>query len=316
MIAKPRALSPGSVLGVVAPASPAYNRGDVARAAAVLDKLGLRLRLGEHVGDRHGYLAGSDQNRADDFMRVWCDPEVDGVKCLRGGYGCARIVDRLDYAELASRPKPFIGFSDITALHLALGRRAGLVTFYGPMIISLAKPGLSAYTLDAFARALTSTEPLGPIQPNPDDAWVETIVGGTAEGELAGGCLALLASAVGTPDPPDWRGKVVFLEDVNAEPYQIDAGLTQLLRAGAFEGVAGIVVAEHADVGPRDYKPAFPSTLSLEDVLDELVRPLGVPTIYNLPLGHGRHLATLPLGVRVRLDADAGRLEVLEPGVS
>jgi muramoyltetrapeptide carboxypeptidase len=304
------------VLGVVAPASPLYNRGDIARAAAVLKTLGLSLKLGEHVRDRHGYLAGTDQARADDFMRVWCDPEVEAVLCLRGGYGCARMVDRLDYAELASRPKPFIGFSDITALHLALGRRAGLVTFYGPMIISLARPRVSEYTLNGFKKALTSAEPLGVIPPNPDDPWVETVVGGGAEGDLAGGCLTLLASAVGTPDAPDWRGKIVFLEDVHAEPYQIDSSLTQLLRAGAFDGVAGIVVAEHAEVGPRDYKPAFPSTLSLEDLIDELIRPLGVPTIYNLPLGHGQHLATLPLGVRVRLDADAGRLEVLEPGVS
>jgi muramoyltetrapeptide carboxypeptidase len=306
------------VLGVVAPASPAYNRGDIARAAARLEALGLglSLKLGEHVRDRHGYLAGTDQDRADDFMRVWCDPDVDGVMCLRGGYGCARIVDRLDYAELASKPKPFIGFSDITALHLALGRRAGLVTFYGPMLVTLANPGLSAYTLNGFARALTSTAPLSPVQPSPDDPWVETVVGGVAEGELAGGCLSLLASAVGTSDPPDWRGKVVFLEDVNEEPYQIDASLTQLRRAGAFEGVAGLVVGEHAGCAPRDYKPAFPSTLSLEDLIDELIRPLGVPTIYNLPLGHGQHLATLPLGVRVRLDADAGRLEILESGVA
>ena len=316
MLQKPSILRRGAVLGVVAPASPLYNRGDIARAAGRLEQLGLTLKLGEHTRDRHGYLAGTDQDRADDFMRVWCDPEVEGVICLRGGYGSARIVDHLDYAELAARPKPFIGYSDITTLHLALGRRAGLVTFYGPMILTFANPGLSSYTRDAFARALTSPEPLGAIDPSPDDPWVETVVGGVAEGELAGGCLSLLANALGTPDQPDWRGKVVFLEDVNEEPYEIDANLTQLLRAGALEGVAGMVVAEHADCAPRAYKPAFPSTLSLEDVIDELLRPLGVPTIYNLPLGHGKHLATLPLGVRVRLDADAGRLEVLEAGVT
>jgi muramoyltetrapeptide carboxypeptidase len=301
---------------VVAPASPLYNRGDIARAAAVLGRLGFSLKLGEHVRDRHGYLAGDDQARADDFMRVWCDPDVDGVLCLRGGYGCARMLDRLDYAELAARPKPFIGFSDITALHLALGHRASLVTFYGPMIISLARPRVSDYTVDALVRAVTQTEPLGVVARNPDDPWVETINGGQAEGELAGGCLTLLARAVGTPDQPDWRGKIVFLEDVHAEPYDIDGNLTQLLRAGVLDGVAGLVVAEHVDVGPRAFRPAFPSTLSLEDVIDELLRPLGVPTIYNLPLGHGTHLATLPLGVGARLDADAGRLEILESAVS
>src|SRR5688572_15669602 len=148
---KPPKLAPGATLGVVAPASPVYNRGDIARATAALERLGFKLKLGPHVRDRHGYLAGSDADRADDFMRVWCDPEVDGVLCLRGGYGCARIVDRLDYDAIASRPKAFIGYSDITALHLAIGQRANLVTFYGPMISTFAQPAesLSTYTVQA-----------------------------------------------------------------------------------------------------------------------------------------------------------------------
>jgi muramoyltetrapeptide carboxypeptidase len=318
---KPHRLVAGARLGVVAPASPLYNRGDVARAAALLAEHGLSLVLGRHCSDRHGYMAGDDAARADDFMRIWCDPDVAGVLCLRGGYGSARIVDRLDYRAIAASPKPFIGFSDITSLHLAIGKRANLVTFYGPMIISLARPPgsaagcLSSYTLDGFIRALTDSEPLWLIPPNPDDPWVETIQPGTSEGELVGGCVTLLAGAVGTQDDFDWRGKIVFLEDVNEEPYKVDHCLNQLLRAGKFEGVAGLVIAEHAGVGPRDYKPSFPSTLSLEDVIDELIRPLGVPTIYNLPLGHGRHMATLPLGVQARLDADAKTLEILEGGV-
>jgi muramoyltetrapeptide carboxypeptidase len=278
----------------------------------VLEALGFRLKLGRHVRDRHGYLAGTDGERAEDFMRTWGDPEVDGVLCLRGGYGSARIVDRLDYAAIAANPKPFIGFSDITALHLAIGQRANLVTFYGPMVSTLANPRLSAYTRDGFVRAVSGDEPLGAIPPNPDDPWVETISGGEAEGELVGGCLQLLANAVGTPDDFDWRGKIVFLEDVNEEPYSVDGNLNQLLRAGKLDGVAGIVIAEHEGCVPREHRPAFPSTLSVEDVIDELIRPLSVPTIYNLPLGHGKHLATLPLGVRARLDADARTLEILE----
>jgi muramoyltetrapeptide carboxypeptidase len=309
-------LQPGATIGVVAPASPLYNRGDLARASAVLQRLGFRVKPGEHVHQRHGYLAGLDQARADDFMHIWCDPDVHAVLCVRGGYGSARMLDKLDYAQLARHPKPFVGFSDITALHLALERRANLVTFYGPMIISLARPKVSSYTVEGLASALTQTEPLGFVPLNPDDPWIETINPGIAEGELAGGCLTLLAHAVGTPDQPVWRDKIVFLEDVRAEPYEIDASLTQLLRAGAFDGVAGIVLAEHAEVGPRAFQPAFPSTLSLEDVIAELIRPLGVPTIYNLPLGHGQHLATLPLGVRARLDATRGQLEIIESALS
>jgi muramoyltetrapeptide carboxypeptidase len=312
---KPARLKSGSVLGVVAPSSPLYNRGDIARARARLESLGLQLKLGRHVRDRHGYLAGDDDARARDFVEMWCDPEVEGIICLRGGYGAARIADRLDFARIAAQPKVFVGYSDATILHLALGARANLVTFYGPMLHTFAEAHLSPLTRDAFVRALFDPRPSGDVPRNPDDPWVATITGGSVEGELAGGCLSLLASAIGTRDPPQWRGKIVLLEDVNEEPYTIDARLVHLLRAGAFDDVAGIVVAEHARVGPRSFRPAFPSTLSLEDVIDEVLRPLSVPTLYNLPLGHGTHLATVPLGVRARLDADAGRLEILESGV-
>jgi muramoyltetrapeptide carboxypeptidase len=294
-----------------------YNRSDLSRARANLRRLGFEIKLGRHVLEQHGYLAGDDAARAEDFLRVWCDPEVDGVLCLRGGYGCARIVERLDYEQIAAHPKVFVGYSDVTALHLAIGRRANLVTFYGPMLRSFVRPPGSepSYTERGFVQAVREARPLGMVDTDPDDPWVETITGGTIEGELVGGCLSLLASAVGTADDLDWAGKIVFLEDVNEEPYTIDGHLVHLLRAGKFAGVAGIVVGEHAGVGPGEFRPAFPSTLSLEDVIDDLLRPLGVPTIYGLPLGHGQHLATLPLGVRARLDADAGRLEILEAAV-
>lgn len=314
---KPPVLRPGATLGIVAPASPNFNRGDIKRAEAVLRGHGFSLSLGEHVLDRRGYLAGTDADRAADFMRVWCDPNVDGVLCLRGGYGSPRMVDRLDYERIAAQPKVFVGFSDITMLHLAIGQRANLVTFYGPNLMTFARaPASATYAQDAWLKAISSTEPLGAIARDPDDPWVETINGGIAEGELVGGCVTLLASAIGTPDDFDWRGKIVFLEDVNEEPYSIDSRLVQMLRAGKFDGIAGLVIGEHAGVEPGEFRPAFPSNLSFEDVIDDLLKPLGVPTIYGLPLGHGSHLATLPLGVRARLDADAGRLEVVESGVS
>jgi muramoyltetrapeptide carboxypeptidase len=275
------------------------------------------VKLGEHIRDQRGYLAGDDEARAADFMRIWCDPEVDGVMCLRGGYGSARIVDRLDYDAIAERPKVFVGFSDITSLHLSIGQRAGLVTFYGPMVINLAQPAAKlSYTREAFLKAVAQPEPVGEIAPDPDDPWVETVNGGVVEAELDGGCLTVIANALGTRDEPNWQGKIVFIEDVHEEPYAIDARLVQLLRAGKFEGIAGLVIAEHADVGPREFQPAFPSTLSFEDVIDDLLLPLGVPTIYNLPMGHGSNLATVPLGVTARLDADAGKLTVVESGVS
>src|SRR4051794_32117349 len=191
---KPPALAPGAVLGIVAPASPLYNRSDLSRARANLRRLGFEIKLGRRVLEQRGYLAGDDAARADDFMRVWSDPEVDGVLCMRGGYGCARIVDRLDYEQIAARPKVFVGYSDITALHLALGRRANLVTFYGPMLRSFVKPPgpEPSYSERGFVHAVREVRPLGRVEPDPDDPWVETITGGTVEGELVGGCLSLL----------------------------------------------------------------------------------------------------------------------------
>ena len=247
------------MLGIVAPASPLYNRSDIGRARANLHRLGFEIKLGRHVLEQRGYLAGDDAARADDFMRVWSDPEVDGVLCLRGGYGCARIVERLDYERIAARPRVFVGYSDVTALHLAIGRRANLVTFYGPMLRSFVMPPGSepSYTERGFARAVREARPLGGVEVDPDDPWVETITGGTAEGELVGGCLSLLASSVGTADDLDWAGKIVLLEDVNEEPYTIDGHLVHLLRAHKFEGVAGIVVGEHAGWDPASFGRRF-----------------------------------------------------------
>lgn len=293
-----------------------FRRGDIARSARWFEQQGFRVRLGTSITARHGYLAGDDAARAEDFMGVWTDPGVDGIVCLRGGYGCERIVDRLDWAVIATHPKPFVGFSNVTALHAAFLARANLVTFYGAMASSFARSHPSPYTAASFLRALTSTDPLGHIPPSPDEPRVQTITPGVAEGLLVGGLLRVLVNQVGTPDDVDWRGCIVFFEEVDQEPWVVDANILALRRSGKLQGVAGIVVGEHTRCGPREYQPTFPSTLSLEEVFDELIRPLGIPTLYNLPLGHGAHHATVPLGVRARLDATAGTLEILEPAAT
>ena len=315
-IPRPPRLSAGMTLGIVAPSSPVAEAADVARGVARLEGLGFRTVFGDHARDSRGYLAGSDADRADDLLTMLERDDVDAVICLRGGYGAARMLNAIQNSDRLTRlrglaghqPKAIVGFSDITMVHALIARELGWTTFYGPVVTSFKNP--TDYTLDAFHRALMATEPFD-ILPDPDDPYVETIVPGRAEGALVGGCLALLVSLLGTPWEPDFEGKLFFFEDVNEEPYAIDRMLTHLLAAGKLQRCAGIVIGELANCKQRT--PI--NTLSLSDIVDDLLRPLGIPTLYHLPIGHGKHLATLPLGVRARLDATARTLRVLEPGV-
>ncbi len=313
---RPPRLSPGDTLAVVAPSSPVLERSRGTRGALRLEELGFQVRLAPHVGTDRGYLAGSDRDRAADLLWALEDPSVDAVICLRGGYGAMRTLLALvemagpsGLDRLATRPpKAFIGFSDITVLHAFL-QKCGWVSFYGPVVTSMGRA--SDYTMASFRAALMEGRPYT-VGPSPDDPYTEAMVEGVAEGPLAGGCLALLASLVGTPWQPDLSGRVVFFEDVDCEPYEVDRYLTQLLAAGALEGCAGIVVGEHASCQPR----SGGNSLGLEQVFTDLLVPLGVPVLYNLPLGHGAHLATLPLGVPVRMDAAKACLEVLDAPVA
>jgi muramoyltetrapeptide carboxypeptidase len=308
---KPPRLQAGMTIGVVAPSSQIFERSDTARGVAVLERLGFNVVFAPHARDRYGYLAGSDRDRADDLLSLFFRDDVDAVMCMRGGVGANRTANALDrnlLAKLADRPpKPFIGFSDITVPHAIFAKELNWVTFYGPMIITF--PRATEYTLAAFRRALMETEPFD-IYPDPDDPYVETMVEGVAEGELVGGCLQLLAALVGTPWEVETAGKILFFEDVHVPPFSIDRSLSQLIAAGKLQECAGIVIGEHTDCAPRN----TPS-LSLEQVFDDLIRPLGIPTLYHLPIGHGKHLATLPIGVQARLDATNKTLSILEPGV-
>lgn len=310
---KPKHLQPGDTLGIVSPSSPTPRDSDVERIRQWAAAHGWQVKVFDHAFERYGYLAGRDEQRAADLMAAFADPEVDAVVCTRGGYGGWRMVPYVDFDVIRANPKLFIGYSDITAPHVAIGQRADLVTFYGPSASSFIGRSRSEYTLRNFLRAATQPEPLGEIERDPDDPFTFAIRGGIAEGVLRGGCLTLLVQSLGTPWEVDWRGCIVFAEDVHEEPYRIDGYLTQLKLAGKLEGIAGFVVGEHADCGPRKFEPSYPyGTFSVEDVYRQHLEPLGVPVIVGLPCGHGRHLATLPLGVPARLDAEACTLTLLE----
>jgi muramoyltetrapeptide carboxypeptidase len=314
---KPRRLQPGDTLGLVSPSSPSSRDSDLLRMSEWATKHDFKVKLFPHARDRHGYLAGTDEDRATDVNAAFADPEVDAVLTVRGGTGGWRMVPYLDFDAIRANPKIYIGYSDITASHLALATHADLVTFYGPSGSSFAGRNRSDYTQRNFLRAMTQPEPLGVVERDPDDPFTWAITGGVAEGTLRGGCLTLLVQSLGTPWEIDWRDAIVFLEDVNEEPYRIDGYLTQLRLAGKLNGVRGIVVGEHVDCGPREHRPSYAyGTFSTEEVYRQHLEPLGIPVMVGLPCGHGRHLATLPLGVQARLDADDLTLEILETAVS
>jgi muramoyltetrapeptide carboxypeptidase len=305
---KPPGIAPGDTIAVVSPASP-VAREKLANGIRTFEERGYRLTFGKHAFDSKGYLAGSDEDRAGDIMDAWFDPEVKAVFCSRGGYGCARLLPLLDLDRMAKEPKLFAGFSDITTLHLALNRR-GLATLHAPMLLSFVKER-APWVVEMLFTVLEGT---APIQLPKAAQRPETIVGGIAEGVVTGGCLCLLCDSLDTPDTIDAGGKILLIEDVDEPPYRIDAMLTHLYNAGKLENVAGIVVGEmtRTDEKAEDDMGCVP----WQDIVIERLRPLGVPMVIGFPFGHAEGMASLPLGIKARLDADAGELSYLEIGVA
>lgn len=306
----PRRLQPDDLVGVVAPATPWENRSELLRAVAGLESWGLHVRLGDHVNDRHGYLAGRDEDRAADLHAMWADDEIKAIVCLQGGYGSPRLIPLLDRDVIAANPKPLCGYSDITTLHLAVQRWGRTISFYSNGAAGVGASEVTDFSRETMRRALFSAEPFGEIPHNPDDPYVRTITGGTATGRLTGGCLTLVRTTIGTPIEVETEGTILILEDLDMHAYMLDGILTHLRNAGLLERCAGIVVGELKRVGYREDFAAFLQDFSVEDVLEEVLGPLGIPTIYGLPIGHGKHHATVPLGAMATLDADAGSLVV------
>ncbi|HEY8497875.1 MAG TPA: LD-carboxypeptidase [Limnochordales bacterium] len=323
---RPRALRPGDTVALVAPASP-LGRGEetaeavVGRARQRLESAGLHAVVGRHALAARGYLAGRDDERAADLMAAFADPSVGGIICLGGGYGSQRLLPRLDFGEIARHPKVFVGYSDITALHAAIGRRAGFVTFHGAMGRDLARlPRSEAeaqadeFTWEWLLRAITRPEPLGrlPAQAPWQEHPLRCVVPGRARGPLVGGNLSLLVATLGTPYEVDTVGRILLIEDVDEPPYRIDRMLTHLMLAGKLQAAAGFVIAEWVRCEPPD---GGRPTLSLDEVVADLLVPLGKPAVYGLAAGHGPGRLTLPLGAVVTVDADAPAVIVEEPGV-
>lgn len=311
---KPKRLVKGDTIGIIAPASPLYNKSDLVRGIRTLEECGYNVIVGNKVNNKYEYLAGTDKERADDFNEMFANKEVDAIFVTQGGYGCGRMLKYVDFNIVKENPKILIGFSDITILHLAIQKKTGLVTFHGPGMGGLNSEELTEYRKEYLEKALISTKPIGEIKPANSKKWINVIRGGEARGEIVGGNLTLICSSLGTPYEIDTEDKILFFEDVETEPWVIDHMLSHLYNAGKLQKVSGIVIGECKGCEPYKHNPGFPVTFSLEDILEEYIKPLNIPAIYGLPLGHTKDLATIPIGVKAYLDATNGKLFIEERG--
>nr|WP_275941020.1 LD-carboxypeptidase [Tepidanaerobacter syntrophicus] len=299
-VVKPKALKKGDTIGVVAP-SGFSEESNLNKAKAILENEGYIVKCGKSCYEKYGYLAGHDEIRAEDINLMFQNPEIDAVFCMKGGYGAPRILDRIDYESISKNPKIFIGYSDITALHIPFVQKSGLVTFHGPMLTSdfLSKEFFEQAFRDML-RALTTPEPLGKIKAPPMCPKEEMLVAGSAEGTTIGGNLSLIAASLGTPYEIDTKQKLLLLEDVDEEPYSIDRMLTQLRLAGKLEEASGIVLGQFTNCNPKEPE----NSLTLDEIFCDILVPLGKPIIENVCFGHGPYKYTLPLGVKARIDQE------------
>jgi muramoyltetrapeptide carboxypeptidase len=306
---KPKVLKPGDTIGIVSPASP-VDQADLEKGIEQITARGYHVVLGPHVLDRLDhcdYLAGTDVDRAADINAMFADPSIDAVFCSRGGYGSLRLLDSIDWHLVGRSRKVFVGYSDITSLHLAAASAANLVTFHGPMIGAHAR--MSEEMREQFWRVLESDHPVLIEDLNRQP---KCLVEGAAVGELTGGCLCLLAHACGSRYAPNFDNKIVLLEDVGEAVYRADRALWQLKNAGLLDRAAGFVVG--TVTGWRKQE-ADPPKNDVETMFREILGPLGKPTIMGFPFGHEPDPLLLPLGINVCLDSSESRLTALEGAV-
>lgn len=313
----PKRLSAGDTIGIVSPAGAIFESEPYEIAVESMEALGLKVKLGKHVKKRYGHLAGSDHERAQEFNKMFRDPEVDGIICLRGGSGAARILNLIDYNAIRKNPKVFIGYSDITALHLAIHKRTGLVTFHGPMATStwnnFAVEHLKNLLFEAEAVQYSNPKDKGGLLTQTKNR-IRTIRPGTATGELLGGNLSVLTNIMGTPYfPTTWDNKILYLEDVGEKIYAVDRMMSQLQLGGVLEKINGFIFGKCSDCGPAG--SGGYGSLTLEEVIDHYIKPLGIPAFSGAMIGHIGDNVTVPNGINAEMDATEGTFRLLRPAV-
>ena len=313
---KPARLRQGDLVAIIAPAG--FTDDDaIARAVANITSLGLRVTLGAHIRAVHGNYAGTVQQRLGDLHAAFRDPEVKAVWAIRGGSGCISLLALIDYELIRTNPKVLIGYSDITALHLAIGSQTGLVTFHGPVASST----FSEYTVTHLKNVLMQPQQQYTIPMALENHrraqthanfTIRTVHGGQATGRLTGGNLCMVSALAGTPYAADFRDRILFLEEINEAPYRVDRMLCQLDLAGGLSSAKALLlgVFMHCEADEGDI------ALSLDQTLDQHLQPLTVPSVSGYSFGHIRDQFTLPMGILATLDAERQTVTLLEAAVS
>ena len=303
---KPKPLQQGDSVAIIAPASPT-DKNLIDKCVDSLNQLGLKVVVGESCLSEHGFLSGTDDIRANDINCMFADKNIKGIFALRGGYGCARLLDLLDFKLIKKNPKIFIGYSDITALHIAINQKSKLITYHGPMISTELIKGLDEYSANYYKKFIFENDKVEELF-NPEEDNLEIINNGISSGQLIGGNLSLICSSLGTKYEINTKNKILFLEEVEEVPYKIDRMLTQLKQSGKLKDANGIILGSFTNcIAPNNKK-----SLSLQEVFNEIISPLKKPTISNLVCGHCLPTLTLPLGSKILLDANNKKIKILE----
>lgn len=306
ILIKPKALKKGAIIGICAPAGCIEEGSEIQKFVDKLHSFGFETRLGKNLSGRYGYFSANDKERAEEFMSMISDNSVDGIFFIRGGWGSARILPYLDFDLIKANPKVIMGFSDITTLLNAITNKSGLVTFHGPGGNST----WNDYTMNYFDKLIKEGRAVN-YRNGEDDKPTITLSSGRAKGELFGGNLSVICSLIGSGYLPDWKGKILFLEDVKEEPYRIDRMLTQLKQCGILDEVEGVVLGVFRDCVAEDPERAF----TLEEVLQQHFSGSPKPVYYGAQFGHVRNKYILPVGVKLEMDADKGIMTMIEKAV-
>lgn len=310
----PKKLVEGNTIGIISPAGAVFERESYSIAIESLQAMGLKVKEGSALRNRYGHLAGTDNDRAKELNEMFADSSVDAIICLRGGSGCNRILGKIDYENIKKNPKIFAGFSDITALLNAIYQQTALVTFHAPTATS----SWNKFSYNYFRKVLFEKDAVlfenpkikGDYLTQTKDRII-TIRSGKAKGVLLGGNLAVLTSILGSPYAPDFKGKILFLEEINEEIYRVDRMMSQLEICGVFKQVSGVVLGKFTNCKASGSY----GTLTLDEIFDDYLKNLNIPVFSGAMIGHIEEKFTIPVGIEAEIDADLGTIKMLRPAV-
>lgn len=305
-------LKKGDLIGIIAPSSPVIDQTRIEKSTKYFEQLGYNVLLGENLTQEFGYLAGTDEQRVADLHSMFQNKDVKAIFCLRGGFGAAKLLDKINYSLIRKNPKIFVGYSDITNLHLAFLAKAGLISFAGPMAASDFGGEIDPFAEESLWKVLTGSKKIGKIY-NPDMENFYSLNKGKGEGKLIGGSLSNIVNLIGTEYLPSFQNSILLLEDINEQPYKIDRMLNQLKLAKLLNKTQGIILGKFVDCFESD---SDKKTLTLSQVIDNNLLSLEIPIIYNVKHGHIPDKITFPIGVKTKINASHRIIQILESAVT